>query len=90
MKTGIFLFGGVEMDDAGAGPPAPTDRRYGPKEIWHATERILDMGVLSDKLGFDSYWLTEHHFQYEGYEVVPNGMMLGVSLLNELRTFKSV
>tara|TARA_X000000368_G_scaffold108537_1_gene84345 strand:- start:3885 stop:5036 length:1152 start_codon:yes stop_codon:yes gene_type:complete len=77
MKTGIFLFGGVEMDDAGAGPPAPTDRRYGPKEIWHATERILDMGVLSDKLGFDSYWLTEHHFQYEGYEVVPNGMMLG-------------
>ena len=21
MKTGIFLFGGVEMDDAGAGPP---------------------------------------------------------------------
>ena len=33
MKTGIFLFGGVEMDDAGAGPPAPTDRRYGPKEM---------------------------------------------------------
>ena len=80
MKTGIFLFGGVEMDDAGSGLPAPTDRRYGPKEIWHATERIVDMGVLSDKLGFDSYWLTEHHFQYEGYEVVPNGMMLGAIL----------
>ncbi|MEL7156883.1 MAG: LLM class flavin-dependent oxidoreductase [Actinomycetota bacterium] len=77
MKTGIFLFGGVEMDDAGAGPPAPTDRRYGPKEVWHATERILDMGVLADRLGFDSFWLTEHHFQYEGYEVVPNGLLLG-------------
>ena len=68
------------MDDAGSGLPAPTDRRYGPEEIWHATEKIVDMGVLSDKLGFDSYWLTEHHFQYEGYEVVPNGMMLGAIL----------
>ena len=28
MKTGIFLFGGVEMDDAGAGPPAPTAVSY--------------------------------------------------------------
>ncbi len=80
MKSGIFLFGGVEMDDAGAGPPAPTDRRYGAKEMWHATERILDMGVLSDQLGYDSFWLTEHHFQYEGYEVVPNGMMAGAIL----------
>lgn len=80
MKAGIFLFGGVEMDDAGAGPPAPTDRRYGAKEVWRATERILDMGVLSDQLGYDSFWLTEHHFQYEGYEVVPNGLMAGAIL----------
>ena len=77
MRTGVFLFGGVEMPDAGAGVPAPTDRRYGNKEVWEATERILDMGVLADKLGFDSFWLTEHHFQHEGYEVVPNGLMLG-------------
>ena len=65
------------MPDAGSGVPAPTDRRYGNKEVWEATERILDMGVLADKLGFDSFWLTEHHFQHEGYEVVPNGLMLG-------------
>lgn len=80
MRTGVFLFGGVEMDDVGAGLPAPTDRRYSAAEMWHATERILDMGVSADKLGFDSFWLTEHHFQYEGYEVVPNGLMLGAVL----------
>jgi len=80
MRTGVFLFGGVEMDDAGAGPPAPTDRRYSQKEMWHATERIIDMGVVSDNLGFDSFWLTEHHFQYEGYEVVPNGILIGAIL----------
>ncbi len=76
------MFGGVEMDDAGAGPPAPTDRRYTNEEMWRATEQLLEMGVLSDRLGFDSYWLTEHHFQYEGYEVVPNGMLFS-SILAE-------
>ena len=80
MRTGVFLFGGVEMGDAGAGPPAPTDRRYDAKTMWAATERILETGVLCDRLGFDSFWLTEHHFQYEGYEVVPNGLMIGAIL----------
>ena len=76
MKTGVFLFGGVEMPDAGAGAPAPTDRRYDSKQVWEATERIIDMAVASDRLGYDSFWTTEHHFQYEGYEVVPNGILL--------------
>ena len=80
MRTGVFLFGGVEMDDASAGPPAPTDRRFDHKETWRATERIIDMGVVCDRLGFDSFWLTEHHFQYEGYEVVPNGILVGTIL----------
>ncbi len=80
MKTGIFLFGGVELTDAGAGAPSPTDRRFGPAEIWRATEQILDIGVEADRLGFDSFWLTEHHFQYEGYEIVPNGLLLGAIL----------
>ena len=68
------------MPDAGAGPPIPTDRRYGSKEVWQATERIIDMGVVCDRLGFDSYWLTEHHFQHEGYEVIPNGILVGTIL----------
>ncbi len=80
MRTGVFLFGGVEFPDAGAGPPVPTDRRFGHKEMWRATERIIDMGVVCDRLGFDSYWLTEHHFQYEGYEVIPNGILVGTIL----------
>jgi alkanesulfonate monooxygenase SsuD/methylene tetrahydromethanopterin reductase-like flavin-dependent oxidoreductase (luciferase family) len=68
------------MDDAGAGPPAATERRFDNAAMWEATERIIDMGVVSERLGFDSYWLTEHHFQYEGYEVIPNGILIGAIL----------
>ena len=80
MRTGVFLFGGVELSDAGAGLPSPTDRRYGHKEAWRTTERIIDAGVVCDQLGFDSFWLTEHHFQHEGYEVIPNGILVGTIL----------
>ncbi len=80
MRVGAFLFGGVEMDDAGAGPPASVDRRFSNEQMWWASEQMLDMGVLCDRLGYDSYWLTEHHFQYEGYEVLPNGLMFGAIL----------
>jgi len=77
MRVGTFLFGGVEMDDVGSGPPASTDRRYDNDAVWKATERLVDAGQTAERLGYDSYWLTEHHFQHEGYEVVPNGLMLG-------------
>jgi len=81
MRIGVFLFGAVEMGDTlGAGGPEPTARRYGQPEVLGAMRRILDMGVLADRLGFDAFWLTEHHFQHEGYEVVPNGLMFGAFL----------
>jgi alkanesulfonate monooxygenase SsuD/methylene tetrahydromethanopterin reductase-like flavin-dependent oxidoreductase (luciferase family) len=80
MQTGVFLLGGVEMADVGAGPPAPTDRRYTQADFWYANERLLAAGVRADQLGYDAFWLTEHHFQYEGYEVVPNGILFGAVL----------
>jgi alkanesulfonate monooxygenase SsuD/methylene tetrahydromethanopterin reductase-like flavin-dependent oxidoreductase (luciferase family) len=30
----------------------------------------------ADRLGYDSLWLAEHHFRYEGYEVVPNAILM--------------
>jgi alkanesulfonate monooxygenase SsuD/methylene tetrahydromethanopterin reductase-like flavin-dependent oxidoreductase (luciferase family) len=76
MKVGAFFFGGVEMDDAGGGPPAPTDRRFTNEQVWKATLEYVSSAIEADRLGFDSFWTTEHHFQYEGYEVIPNGLQI--------------
>ena len=48
MKTGVFLFGGVEMDDAGPDLPIPTDRRYSNEQMCEATEQMIDAACLSD------------------------------------------
>ncbi len=76
MKIGAFFFGGVPMDDAGAGPPNPMDRRYSNEAAWKATMDYVNSAIVADRLGFDSFWTTEHHFQYEGYEVIPNGIQI--------------
>ena len=33
-----------------------------------------------DRLGYDTLWLAEHHFQNEGYECIPNILLLSVHL----------
>ena len=76
------------MDDAGAGPPAPTDRRYTQKQMWQAALRMLDVGVKAEEVGFDTFWLTEHHFQYEGYEVIPNAVLFGAVLAERTSRIK--
>ena len=45
MKLGAFFFGGVEMDDAGAGLPNPMDRRYDNQACWDATLKYIDAAV---------------------------------------------
>jgi alkanesulfonate monooxygenase SsuD/methylene tetrahydromethanopterin reductase-like flavin-dependent oxidoreductase (luciferase family) len=80
VRIGVFMFGGVEMPDAGLAGPAPPDRRYGQAAVHHAHRELLACGQLAEQLGYDSFWLTEHHFQHEGYEVVPNGLMFAAFL----------
>lgn len=76
MKLGAFFFGGVEMTDAGAGKPNPMDRFFDNAACWDATLKYVEAAVAADALGYDSFWTTEHHFQHEGYEVIPNGLLL--------------
>jgi alkanesulfonate monooxygenase SsuD/methylene tetrahydromethanopterin reductase-like flavin-dependent oxidoreductase (luciferase family) len=85
VRVGVFLFGAVEMDDLGDPAVAPLDRRYGVEEVHRATGLILDTAVLADELGYDTFWLTEHHFQHEGYEVVPNALLLGAFMAERTR-----
>ncbi len=76
------------MPDAGPGDPQPTDRKASNELIWDTTERLVDVGVLADRLGYDYFFLTEHHFQHEGYEVIPNAILAGMVVAERTEQIK--
>ncbi len=41
-----------------------------------------------DRLGWDTLWLAEHHFQHEGYECLPNILMAAVHLAHVTKLLK--
>ncbi|MGE0305660.1 MAG: LLM class flavin-dependent oxidoreductase [Acidimicrobiia bacterium] len=88
MKVGASFFGGVEMTDAGAGLPNPMDRRFSNAACWDATLKYIDAAVAADEMGYDSFWTTEHHFQYEGFEVIPNGILVSTWIAARTKQIK--
>ena len=54
---------------------------------WLSDERLagvfvkgLAIAQTMDRLGYDTFWMAEHHFQREGYECIPNLLMYNVHL----------
>ncbi len=45
-------------------------------------------GILAEKLGFQSFWLTEHHFQPEGAEMSPNPLMVQTAIAANTRRIR--
>ncbi|MBM7471124.1 LLM class flavin-dependent oxidoreductase [Subtercola frigoramans] len=78
MRIDTNLLGTVAMPDAGHDGPAATSRRYGRTAFADAYQDYLAYARTADETGFDTLWYTEHHFQHEGYEVIPNQIQLGL------------
>lgn len=43
-------------------------------------EEAREQAVYCDQAGFDSIWYTEHHFGHEGYELIPNPILMGADI----------
>ncbi len=80
MRVDTNFFCTVPMPDAGDPLVPATSRRFGNDAVLACYENLVDWAKTADRLGFDTMWLTEHHFQYEGYEVLPNLIMFGQHL----------
>ena len=80
LQFGVFFFCGVDMPDAGAHGTPPQDRRYGQADFLKVYADLEAYAHAAERLGYNSLWLAEHHFQYEGYEVVPNAILMSAFL----------
>ena len=45
----------------------------------------IRQGILAEKLGFQSFWLTEHHFQPEGAEMSPNPLFTQMAIASQTK-----
>ena len=76
------------MPDAGDDSITPTSRRYDNDAVIECYRNLVEWARTADSLGFDTMWLTEHHFQYEGYEVLPNLILFGQHLASQTKDLR--
>ena len=70
----------LEGDDIGLDGKAANDRWYSNDRCAYAFDIAKETAQSLEELGYDILWMAEHHFQREGYECIPNLLMLSVWL----------
>ena len=80
--------GNIELEDAGADGAAADGRRYTNERLIESLDTAAQAAELMDELGFYALWMAEHHFQREGYECIPNIILLGTHLAARTKRLK--
>ena len=68
------------MPDRGKDATPANERRFSQEELRGVFGKLERVTQAMDRLGYHSMWMAEHHFQHEGYEVLPNSLMAAVHL----------
>ena len=79
-KFSSLYAGHIDLGDMGQSETPANERRYSNEELLGVFGKTETMAILMDRLGYHTLWLAEHHFQREGYECIPNILMMGVHL----------
>ena len=87
-KFDSLYAGHVDMTDVGYGGTAVNDRLFGNDHLATAYDKAENIAKTMDRLGYDTFWMAEHHFQPEGYECIPNILMLAVHLTHVTERLK--
>jgi len=80
--------GHVDLPDMGQLATPANERRFSNEHLATVFEKTDDVARLMDECGYDAIWLAEHHFQHEGYECLPNVLMLAVHLAHVTRRLR--
>jgi alkanesulfonate monooxygenase SsuD/methylene tetrahydromethanopterin reductase-like flavin-dependent oxidoreductase (luciferase family) len=87
-KFDSLYAGHVDLDNVGyAGTPI-NDRLYSNEHLATALDKAQSMAVLMDGLGYNAFWMAEHHFQREGTECIPNVLMMALHLTHVTKNLK--
>jgi len=83
-KFGSLFAGNVDLDHIGLEGTPVNDRWLSNEHLATVFDKCQAMAQLMDRLGYDPWWAAEHHFQREGYECIPNLLMLFVHAKSQI------
>ncbi len=87
-KFGTLYAGNVDLDNIGLEGTPANERNLSDEHLATAFDKSQAMAQLMDDLGYETFWTAEHHFQKEGYECLPNLLMLYVHLSHLTKDLK--
>ena len=87
-KFSVLYVGQIELDNIGLDGTPADERRYPNERLTEGLANSERLAGLLDRLGFHAMWTAEHHFQREGYECLPNLILLGTHLAGKTERLK--
>ena len=79
-KFATVYAGHVDLPDRGQDATPANERRFSNAHLASVFDKTEAIARVMDEGGWDTLWMAEHHFQQEGYEVIPNLLMAAVHL----------
>ena len=87
-KFGSLFAGHVDLDNLGLDGTPVNDRWLPDEQLNTVYEKTEAIAKLMDRTGYDTLWAAEHRFQREGYECIPNLLMLFLHLSHITKNLK--
>ena len=87
-KFSVLYVGQIELENIGREGTPADERNYPNERLVEALDSAARLARLLDDLGFYAMWTAEHHFQREGYECLPNLILLGTYLAARTKALK--
>src|SRR5438128_2567495 len=80
--------GHIDMDNVGYQGTPVNDRWFSNEALVTVFDKAEAIATTLDRLGYDRFWMAEHHFQPEGYECIPNLLLYAVHLAHVTERIK--
>src|SRR5579883_2221224 len=80
--------GSVDLENPGYLGTPINERWYSNDVLADTLHKAVAYAQKMDGLGYDTFWMAEHHFQPEGTECIPNLLMMAMHLVNQTKRLR--
>src|SRR4051812_12753273 len=80
--------GHIDLENVGYTGTPVNDRFYPNEKLITALHKAETTAKALDRLGYNAFWMAEHHFQPEGTECIPNVLLMALHLTHITKNIK--